>query len=52
MTVVDLQMRIVCRYPALVQDVICGRKTQGLIRGDILVNSHPKQQATWSRVVG
>ncbi|KAL6777130.1 hypothetical protein ACKKBF_B20305 [Auxenochlorella protothecoides x Auxenochlorella symbiontica] len=33
-------------------DVICGRKTVGVIRGDILVNGHPKDQATWSRVVG
>lgn len=33
-------------------DVICGRKTQGLIRGEMLVNGHPKQQQTWSRVVG
>ena len=33
-------------------DVVAGRKTQGVIRGDILVNGHPKDQATWSRVVG
>lgn len=33
-------------------DVILGRKTVGLIRGDILVNGHPKVQATWSRVAG
>lgn len=33
-------------------DVIAGRKTQGEIRGDILVNGYPKNQATWARVVG
>ncbi len=33
-------------------DVIAGRKTQGEITGDILVNGHPKDQATWSRVMG
>ncbi|GAB4819215.1 hypothetical protein N2152v2_006261 [Parachlorella kessleri] len=33
-------------------DVICGRKTVGVVRGDIYVNGHPKQQETWSRVVG
>jgi ABC-type transport system involved in cytochrome bd biosynthesis fused ATPase/permease subunit len=33
-------------------DCILGRKTTGLIRGDILVNGHPKEQATWSRVCG
>ena len=33
-------------------DVVAGRKTQGIIRGDILVNGRPKEQATWSRVVG
>lgn len=33
-------------------DVVAGRKTQGIIRGDILVNGHPKQQEVWSRVVG
>ena len=33
-------------------DVVAGRKTQGLIRGDILVNGQPKSQDTWSRVVG
>lgn len=25
---------------------------QGIIRGEILVNGFPKEQATWSRVVG
>ena len=29
-----------------------GRKTQGIITGNILVNGHPKEQRTWSRVVG
>lgn len=33
-------------------DVVAGRKTQGIIRGDILVNGRPKEQGTWSRVVG
>lgn len=33
-------------------DVIAGRKTQGEITGDILVNGHAKDQKTWSRVVG
>eukprot|EP00887_Chlorella_sp_A99_P006759 scaffold3.g6759.t1 len=33
-------------------DCVLGRKTQGLIRGDILVNGHPKKQETWSRVAG
>lgn len=33
-------------------DVIAGRKTQGEITGDILVNGHPKDQKTWARVVG
>lgn len=33
-------------------DVIAGRKTQGEITGDILVNGYPKDQKTWSRVVG
>ena len=33
-------------------DVIAGRKTQGKITGDILVNGYPKDQKTWSRVVG
>jgi ABC-type multidrug transport system ATPase subunit/ABC-type multidrug transport system permease subunit len=33
-------------------DVVAGRKTQGLIRGEILVNGRPKVQGIWSRVVG
>ena len=33
-------------------DVIAGRKTQGEIRGEILVNGFPKQQESWARVVG
>ena len=33
-------------------DVIAGRKTIGTIKGDILVNGHPKEQKSWSRVVG
>jgi ABC-type multidrug transport system ATPase subunit len=33
-------------------DCIAGRKTVGEIRGDIMVNGHPKVQATWSRVMG
>lgn len=37
---------------SVLQDVVCGRKTQGVVRGSISVNGHPKEQATWSRVVG
>lgn len=33
-------------------DCVLGRKTVGLLRGDILVNGYPKVQATWSRVCG
>eukprot|EP00884_Botryococcus_braunii_P019076 jgi/Botrbrau1/5852/Bobra.0366s0033.1 len=33
-------------------DVIAGRKTVGEITGEILVNGYPKDQKTWSRVVG
>ena len=33
-------------------DVVAGRKTVGRISGEILVNGHPKNQKTWSRVVG
>ncbi|CAL8463057.1 g2591 [Coccomyxa elongata] len=33
-------------------DVIAGRKTQGEIKGDILVNGFPKEQKSWARVVG
>ena len=33
-------------------DVIAGRKTIGTVEGDILVNGHPKDQRTWSRVMG
>ena len=33
-------------------DVLCGRKTVGEVQGDIWVNGHPKQQESWSRVVG
>jgi len=33
-------------------DVVAGRKTIGKIRGDIIVNGHPVNQASWSRVVG
>ena len=33
-------------------DVIAGRKTQGEIRGEILVNGFPKHQESWARVVG
>ncbi len=28
-------------------DCIAGRKTVGLIKGDILVNGHPKDQGSW-----
>lgn len=33
-------------------DVIAGRKTQGIVGGEIYVNGYPKDQKTWSRVVG
>lgn len=33
-------------------DVLCGRKTVGEVQGEIYVNGHPKDQASWSRVVG
>eukprot|EP00887_Chlorella_sp_A99_P001837 scaffold19.g1837.t1 len=33
-------------------DIVLGRKTQGIVRGRILVNGHEKVQATWSRVCG
>ncbi|KAG1677137.1 hypothetical protein FOA52_000943 [Chlamydomonas sp. UWO 241] len=33
-------------------DCIAGRKTVGVIKGDITVNGHAKDQATWSRVMG
>lgn len=38
--------------PQTLMDVVLGRKTVGLIRGDIFVNGHKKEQATWSRVCG
>lgn len=33
-------------------DVLAGRKTQGVVTGELLVNGHPKVQETWARVVG
>lgn len=33
-------------------DVVLGRKTVGVVRGDILVNGYPKEQGSWSRVCG
>ncbi|CAD7702122.1 unnamed protein product [Ostreobium quekettii] len=33
-------------------DVLAGRKTTGVIEGELLVNGYPKEQKTWSRVVG
>jgi ABC-type multidrug transport system ATPase subunit len=33
-------------------DVLAGRKTTGRIRGDILINGHPKVQETFARVMG
>ena len=33
-------------------DCVAGRKTMGEVRGEITVNGHPKEQATWSRVMG
>ena len=38
--------------PAVRTQVIAGRKTQGFIEGEILVNGHPKVQATWARSIG
>lgn len=33
-------------------DVLAGRKTQGVLHGELTVNGHPKVQETWARVVG
>ncbi|KAK2077910.1 hypothetical protein QBZ16_003778 [Prototheca wickerhamii] len=33
-------------------DVLAGRKTEGLITGDIRINGYPKQDATLARVMG
>lgn len=33
-------------------DCLCGRKTSGLITGDIRVNGFPKEQSTFARVMG
>ena len=33
-------------------DVICGRKSGGKITGDILINGHPKDNQSFSRVMG
>ena len=33
-------------------DVLAGRKNQGVIKGDLMINGHPKVQETWARVVG
>ncbi|KAL6781800.1 hypothetical protein ACKKBF_B09460 [Auxenochlorella protothecoides x Auxenochlorella symbiontica] len=33
-------------------DVLAGRKTEGVITGDIRVNGHPKQDRTFARVMG
>jgi len=33
-------------------DVISGRKTQGEIQGELLVNGHPKVQSSFARVMG
>lgn len=33
-------------------DVLAGRKTGGLITGDIRVDGHPKNQETFARVAG
>ncbi len=40
------------RAQTTLMDVIAGRKTQGEIKGDILVNGFPKEQKSWARVVG
>lgn len=31
-------------------DVLAGRKTGGIIEGDIRLNGHPKEQAAFARV--
>jgi len=33
-------------------DVLAGRKTAGTMTGDILVNGYPKNQKTFSRIMG
>ena len=33
-------------------DVLAGRKTTGLITGDVRLNGFPKDQATFARVMG
>ena len=33
-------------------DVLAGRKTGGIIEGDVRINGHPKEQETFSRVSG
>eukprot|EP00898_Chlorokybus_atmophyticus_P000914 jgi/Chlat1/1823/Chrsp138S00766 len=33
-------------------DVLAGRKTIGRIEGDMLINGHPKEQATFARISG
>ena len=33
-------------------DVLAGRKTGGIIEGDIRLNGHPKEQASFARVSG
>ena len=33
-------------------DVLAGRKTQGVLHGELTVNGHAKVQETWARVVG
>ena len=33
-------------------DVVAGRKTVGRISGEVMINGHPKEQSSWSRVMG
>lgn len=39
-------------YRSTLMDVIAGRKTIGRIEGEVFVNGKPKEQNTWSRIVG
>ena len=41
-----------CCVQTTLMDVLAGRKTGGLTTGDIRVDGHPKDQATFARVAG
>jgi hypothetical protein len=47
-----VHLTVVIHAPSAAMQVIAGRKTQGAIEGEILVNGHPKVQATWARSIG